>query len=73
MDTMSELKNIDIQQLSQSERIMLAEKLWDSIEKEQDNLEVTSSQKMILEKRLAAYHASPEELIAWEDIKNEMK
>lgn len=73
MNAMSELKNIDIQQLSQCERIMLAEKLWDSIEKEQNNLQVTSSQKKILEKRLVAYHASPEELIAWEEIKNEME
>ena len=73
MNTMSALKNIDIQELSQSERILLAEKLWDSIEKEQDNLEVTSSQKKILEQRLASYRASPNESIAWEDVKNEME
>lgn len=70
---MSALKNINIQQLSQSERIMLAEKLWDSIEKDQDNLEVTSSQKKILEQRITAYQASPDDLKSWEEVKNEME
>ena len=70
---MNTLKNFNIQQLSKSERIMLAEKLWDSIEEEQDNLEVTSSQKKILEQRLAAYQSSPDDLKSWEDIKHEME
>jgi len=71
--TMSAVKKINIQLLSQSERIMLAEELWDSIAEDQDNLEVTDSQKKILEERLAAYQASPEEGISWEEVKNEMK
>jgi len=70
---MNTLKNFNIQQLSKSERIMLAEKLWDSIEEEQDNLEVTSSQKKILEQRLTAYQSSPDDLKSWEDIKHEME
>ena len=69
---MNTLKNFNIQQLSKSERIMLAEKLWDSIEEEQDNLEVTSSQKKILEQRLAAYQSSPDDLKSWAEVKNEM-
>ncbi len=70
---MSAVKNINIQLLSQSERIMLAEELWDSVAEDQDNLEVTDSQKKILEERLAAYQASPEEGTSWEEVKNEMK
>lgn len=70
---MSTAKNINIQELSQSERILLAEELWDSVAQNQDDLEVTDSQRKLLEERLAAYQASPEEGSSWEDVKNEMK
>jgi putative addiction module component (TIGR02574 family) len=70
---MSTVKKINIQELSQSERILLAEELWDSIVENQDSLEVTDSQKKVLEERLAAYRASPGEGFSWEDVKNEMK
>jgi putative addiction module component (TIGR02574 family) len=71
---MNTVKNINIQHLSQSERIILAEELWDSIADEQQNtLEVTDAQKKILEQRLAAYQASPDNTKSWEEVKNEMK
>ena len=70
---MSTAKKFDIQELSQSERILLAEELWDSIAENEDLLEVTDSQKKILEKRLAAYEASPNASSTWEEVKNEMK
>ncbi len=70
---MSTVNNINIQQLSQSERILLAEELWDSIAKNQDDLEVTDAQKKILDERMAAYKASPNEGTSWEKVKNEMK
>ena len=44
---MSAVNKFDIQELSQSERILLAEKLWDSVADNQDSLEVTASQKKI--------------------------
>ncbi len=70
---MSTENHIDIQQLSQSERILLAEKLWDSVASNQDQIEVTESQKQILDERLAAYAASPNEGTSWEEVKKEMK
>ena len=70
---MSTIKKLDIQELSQSERILLAEALWDSIAENQDLLEVTDSQKKILEERLAAYNANPNEGSSWEEVKNAMK
>jgi putative addiction module component (TIGR02574 family) len=70
---MSTVNNINIQQLSQSERILLAEELWDSVAKNQDDLEVTDSQRKILDARMAAYEASPNEGSSWEEVKNEMK
>ena len=70
---MSTANNINIQQLSQSERILLAEELWDSVAKNQDDLKVTGAQKKILDERMAAYKASPSEGTSWEEVKNEMK
>jgi putative addiction module component (TIGR02574 family) len=70
---MSTANKINIQELSQSERILLAEELWDSITENQDSLEVTAAQKKILEERLAAYKASPNEGSSWEEVKKEMQ
>ena len=70
---MSSVKKFDIQELSQSERILLAEQLWDSVAENQDSLEITASQKRVLEERLAAYKKNPNEGSSWEEVKNEMK
>ena len=70
---MNSLNKLDIQGLSLSERILLAEQLWDSITDNQDLLEVTDSQKKVLEERLAAYKKSPNEGSSWEEVKKEMK
>ena len=70
---MSTAKKIDIHDLSQSERILLAEQLWDSIVEDQDSLEVTDAQMELLQQRLAAYRASPNEGSSWEEVKKEMK
>ncbi len=70
---MSTANIIDIQELSQSERILLAEQLWDSIADDQDTIKVTDSQKKVLQQRLAAYKASPNEGTSWEQVKKEMQ
>ncbi|MES9903263.1 MAG: addiction module protein [Sedimenticola sp.] len=72
MFIMNTAKTINIQELSQSERILLAEELWDSIANDENTLEVTESQKKILAARLSAYKASPDEGSSWEEVKNEM-
>ncbi len=70
---MSTANIIDIRELSQSERILLAEQLWDSIADDQDTIKVTDSQKKVLQQRLAAYKASPNEGTSWEQVKKEMQ
>ena len=70
---MSTANKIDIQKLSQSERILLAQQLWDSITDDQDTIEVTDSQMKILQQRLAAYKASPNEGTSWDQVKKEMQ
>lgn len=70
---MSTVNKLDIQTLSLSERILLAEKLWDSVAENQDSLEITASQKQVLKEKLEAYNNSPNEGSSWEEVKNEMK
>lgn len=70
---MSTENYIDIQKVSPAERILLAEKLRDSVASNQDQIEVTESQKQILDERLAAYVASPNKGTSWEEVKKEMK
>ena len=70
---MSTANKMDIQELSQSERILLAEQLWDSITDDQDTIEVTDSQMKLLQQRLTAYKASPNEGTSWEQVKKEMQ
>ena len=70
---MSSVEKLDIEGLSQSERIQLAEKLWDSVAENQDSLEITAAQKAVLEERLEAYQKSPNEGSTWEEVKEEMK
>lgn len=70
---MSTANKFDIQELSQSERILLAEELWDSVADNQDSLEITGTQKKVLEERLKAYKRSPNEGLSWEEVKKEMR
>ena len=70
---MSTENKINIQELSQSARILLAEELSGSITENQDYLEVTTPQKKIIEERLTAYRASPNEGSSWEEVKKEMQ
>ena len=70
---MSTVKKLNIQDLSISERILLAEELWDSVAENRDYLEVTESQKQVLRERLQAYNESPTGGFSWEEVKKEMK
>jgi putative addiction module component (TIGR02574 family) len=46
---------MDIHSLSTSERILLAEELWDSVHDKSDEIELSPEQIKFLEARLAAY------------------
>jgi putative addiction module component (TIGR02574 family) len=58
-----------IMKLSVAERILLVEEIWDNIVVEQEPLELTEAQRLELDRRLAAYQASPEDGSSWEDVK----
>jgi putative addiction module component (TIGR02574 family) len=60
----------EILQLSVEERILMIEKIWDSIERE--NLDVTPSQKEELDRRLARYKEGKTKFFTWAEVKGDI-
>jgi putative addiction module component (TIGR02574 family) len=60
---------MEIQSLTVSERIMLAEALWDSIITEDSKIEITDTQKEELDRRLAAFEIDQDEGSSWSSVK----
>ena len=60
---------LNIKELSIEERILLIEEIWDSIEAEQEMLELTEEQKTELDRRLESYRKNPDESVTWESVK----
>ena len=58
-----------IKSLSVSERILLAEEIWDSIAEENSAFELTPAQKEELDKRLALVQKNANTTRSWEEIK----
>lgn len=58
-----------IQELSISERIVLAEKLWDSIIDEGAPVELTEKQKLELDRRLQAFLDDQDVGASWMEVK----
>lgn len=67
------LIHMKIQELSLSERILLAEELWDSVIEDQASIEVTDAQKKVLDQRLKSYKSSPSEGTTWEEVNDRLK
>jgi putative addiction module component (TIGR02574 family) len=59
----------EIKKLSVAERIMIVEEIRDSIYTDQESLKATEAEKHELDRRLDAYHASPEDGSSWEEVK----
>ena len=67
------LTQIEIQELSVSDRILLAEELWDSILDDQASIKVTDAQKKVLEKRIKSHSSSPSGGSTWEEVNDRLK
>ena len=52
-----------------SERIQLVTEIWDSIAEFPDKIELTPSSRRLLDKRLAAYRANPDQGSPWQEVK----
>jgi len=58
-----------IQELSVSERIVLAEKLWDSIADEDGSINLPENQKTELDRRLQAFLDDQNVGSSWSEVK----
>ncbi|MCD2451679.1 addiction module protein [Methylicorpusculum oleiharenae] len=60
---------MEIQSLTVSERIILAEALWDSIVAEDSEIELTEVQKAELDRRLASFEIDQLVGSSWSNVK----
>ena len=60
---------MEIQELTVSERIILAEKLWDSVLSKESEIKLTQNQEIELDKRLNAFMTDHELGSSWSDVK----
>jgi len=59
-----------LQELSASEKILLAEDLWDSVASNEQLIPITEDQKNILDKRLAKYSLDKDSGDSWQNVRN---
>ena len=71
---MHPILKVDIAQLSVSERIQLAEDLWDSIlaDKNTDEFTLSEGQKQELGRRLELHRQNPQQGSTWEEVKQRL-
>jgi len=61
---------MNLQDLTASEKILLAEELWDSVASDEQLFPLTDDQKAELDARLASYSVDPDAGDSWEIVKN---
>lgn len=59
----------EIRKLPVDERIRLIEAIWDTIVASDAEVPLTDAQRLELERRIAAYKASPESGSSWEEVR----
>ena len=61
---------MNLQELTNSEKILLAEELWDSVASNEQLFPITEEQKNILDKRLAKYSLDQDSGDSWQNVRN---
>ncbi|MEH2446443.1 MAG: addiction module protein [Nostoc sp.] len=69
---MHPILKVDISELSVSERIQLAEDLWDSILTTPDEVLLNNEQKQELDRRLEMYRQNPNQGSTWQSVKQRL-
>ncbi len=59
---------MNLQELSNSEKILLAEDLWDSVASKEELFPITEEQKNLLDKRLAKYSLDQNSGDSWQNV-----
>jgi len=62
----------EILQLSVAERVQIVEDIWDSIGENPEELPLSETEKLVLDKRLEDYREDPHEGIEWEILKKNL-
>tara|TARA_R110000868_G_scaffold162611_2_gene394061 strand:+ start:387 stop:593 length:207 start_codon:yes stop_codon:yes gene_type:complete len=60
----------EIQDLSNAEKILLVEQIWDSIDK--DDIHLSESQKKELDRRLEQHAKGETKFSSWDEVKNRL-
>jgi putative addiction module component (TIGR02574 family) len=63
----------DILKLSIPERILMVEAIWDSIDKKDEQIELSTETKQLLDERLEDHINNPDEGSKWNDVKARIK
>ena len=61
----------EIEQLSSAEKILLVERIWDSINKQ--DISLTDAQRLELDRRLEKHHKGQNEYYRWDEVKQKLK
>ncbi len=51
------------------ERLRLVEAIWESLDREPEAPPLTASQRRLLDQRLDAFLANPDDLLTWDEVK----
>ncbi|MGR3177572.1 MAG: addiction module protein [Candidatus Anammoxibacter sp.] len=60
----------ELEKLSNPEKLLLVNELWDSISSQEDALPVPESHKKILDERLRDHEKNPEQGHTWKEVKS---
>lgn len=60
---------LKFQNLSASEKMLLAEELWDSALEDEASIPLSEEHRKILEERLKAYELNPDAGVSWDIVK----
>jgi putative addiction module component (TIGR02574 family) len=63
----------DIQKLSVAERIILAEKIWDSIPENSKELTINAADKKKLDSRISKLNSGTAKTISWSELKDKLR
>lgn len=70
---MHPILKVNISELSVSEKIQLAEDLWDSISTDSNaDVPLRESQKEELDRRLELHRQNPQQGLSWEEVKQRL-
>lgn len=64
------IKMQEILDLSVAERILMIEKIWDSIN--HNDIQISAAQKQELDRRMARYEKGETNFVSWNEIKSEL-